>query len=76
MPNPFNSQTTFVLNSLHFKSGSIKIFNQIGELMDEIKLAEGKLLYVYNNNKLAKGIYNYVLQTEERKAKAGKLVVE
>lgn len=76
MPNPFNSQTTFVLNSLHFKSGSIKIFNQVGELMDEIKLAEGKFLYVYNNNKLAKGIYNYMLQTEERKAKAGKLVVE
>ena len=76
LPNPFSNQTTFVINGLPFRKGSIRIYNQLGALVDEIALTEGKYQYTYFNNKLAKAVYNYALQADGKNIKAGKLAVE
>ena len=76
LPNPFSNQTTFVLEGFTFEQGRIKIYNQLGQPVDEIKLVSGKLNYIYNSDKLAKGIYSYLLQADGKNIKAGKLVVE
>ena len=65
-----------MLEGLTFEQGRIKIYNQLGQPVDEIKLLSGKLSYTYNSDKLAKGIYNYLLQADGKNIKAGKLVVE
>ena len=76
LPNPFSNQTTFVIDGLQFRTGSIKIFNQLGALVDEITLTGGKYQYIYRNDKLAKAVYQYLLQADGKNIKAGKLVVE
>jgi len=76
LPNPFNDQTLFVIEGLQFSKGSIKIYNQLGALADEIILTPDKTTYRYYNNKLAKAMYNYLLQADGKNIKAGKLVVE
>ncbi len=76
LPNPFNDHTTFVVEGLQLRTGSIRIYNQIGALVDEIALTPGKTQYLYYNNKLAKAIYNYLLVADGKNIKAGKLVVE
>jgi hypothetical protein len=76
LPNPFSHQTTFVIDGLQFRNGSIKIYNQLGSLVDEVILVEGKYRYTYFNSKLAKAVYNYTLQADGKNIKAGKLVVE
>ena len=76
IPNPFSSQTMFVIDGLQFVKGGIKIYDQLGALVDEINLTNGKTQYIYRNDKLAKAIYNYILQADGKNIKAGKLVVE
>jgi len=76
LPNPFSNQTSFVIDGLQFRTGSIKIFNQLGALVDEISLTGGKYQYTYHNNKLAKAVYQYLLQADGKNVKAGKLVVK
>jgi subtilisin family serine protease len=76
LPNPFNDHTMFVVEGLQFRSGSIKIYNQLGALVDEIILAPDKTTYQYYNNKLAKAMYNYLLYADGKNIKAGKLIVE
>ncbi|HLP20947.1 MAG TPA: S8 family serine peptidase, partial [Chitinophagales bacterium] len=76
MPNPFNEQTMFVIDGLQFKTGSIRIYNQLGALIDEFALTSGQYQYNYRNILLAKAIYNYLLVADGKNIKAGKLVVE
>ncbi len=76
MPNPFSNQTTFLIDGLPFKTGRIKIYNRLGAIVDEITLTEGKYLYIYHNDMLAKAVYHYQLQADGKNIKTGKLVVE
>jgi hypothetical protein len=76
MPNPFSNQTTFIIEGLNFQKGALRIYSALGQLVDELQLTDGKRQYVYINDKLAKGIYHYQLQTDGRNVKAGKLVVQ
>lgn len=76
IPNPFAAQTNFRIEGLNFERGEIKIFNQVGAGVDAIKLSAGKTDYLYRSQKLAKGIYYYVLNVDGKNLKAGKLVVE
>ena len=76
LPNPFSNQTAFVVDGLQFDNAVIKIFNTLGEPVDEIKLVQGKYRYTYNSDKLAKAVYSYVLQADGKKIKTGMLVVE
>lgn len=76
MPNPFGTQTTFVILGARFDNGSIKIFNQLGEQVDALTITAQKNEYVYRNTKLAAGLYHYAVQADGRTIKAGKLVVE
>ncbi len=76
IPNPFRNQTNFILEGLKFTTGRIKIYNQLGEVVDELPLIEGKYQYTYRNDKLAKAIYHYLLLADGKIIKTGKLVVE
>ncbi len=76
MPNPFSNQTTFIVDGLNFKKASIRIFTPLGQLVDELVIADGKRQVVYVNEKLAKGVYQYQLSADGRNIKAGKLVVQ
>ncbi len=76
VPNPFSNQTTFVIEGLNFQTARIRIFSQLGQLVDELSLTDGKNRYTYFNDKLAKGIYHYQLQADGKNVKAGKLVVQ
>ena len=76
VPNPFSDETTFRIQGLNTNNAVIKIYNQLGAAVDEIKLNGTKTEYVYRNQKLAKGVYHYILSAEGKNLKAGKLVVE
>ncbi|HRG88725.1 MAG TPA: S8 family serine peptidase, partial [Chitinophagales bacterium] len=76
IPNPFSSYTTFRLDGLQFHTGEIRIANQIGTLADVIQLVPGRTEYTWRNEKLAKGIYFYLLQADGKNVKAGKLIAE
>jgi len=76
VPNPFTEQTLFRVKGVNFKTGSIKIFNLLGEMVDEINLSDGRTEYVYRNASLSKGIYSYMLRADEKDFAVGKLVVE
>ncbi|MCX6200464.1 MAG: S8 family serine peptidase [Bacteroidetes bacterium] len=76
VPNPFSSQTTFFITNTDFEKATIRIFNQLGSVVDEIKIVEGKTAYTYHNEKLSKGFYQYLLTSDGKNMKVGKLVVE
>jgi len=76
IPNPFSEQTTFKISGLIFEIGSIRIYNVLGEVIDEILLAKNKTEYIYTNNSISKGVYFYCLSADERNFKTGKLVIE
>jgi len=76
LPNPFNNQTTFIVDGLQFESAGIKIFNTLGEQVDEIKLIPGKYQYAYRRDKLPNAVYNYLLQADGKNIKTGKLVIQ
>ena len=76
MPNPFSGHTTFVIRGARFDQGSIKLFNQLGEQVDGFPISGQKNEYVYNNTKLASGLYHYTAITDGKPIKTGKLVVE
>ncbi|HWB62231.1 MAG TPA: S8 family peptidase, partial [Chitinophagales bacterium] len=78
MPNPFNNQTTFsfVNDGYAFKQGEIEIVNQLGSVADKLAIGQNSGNYVYNNTKLAAGIYFYRLKLDSKVVKTGKLVVE
>ncbi len=76
VPNPFSNQTTFYISNCNFDKAVINIYNQLGSAVDEMNITGGKTNYTYTNNKLAKGIYHYLLSSDGIKLKAGKLVVE
>jgi hypothetical protein len=78
MPNPFKGQTTFnvINNGYNFTNGSIKIYNPIGSLADEIAIGNTTAAYTYSNNKLSSGVYFYSLILDGKRAKTGKLIVE
>ena len=78
MPNPFKGQTTFnvINNGYNFTNGSIKIYNPIGSLADEIAIGNTTSAYTYSNNKLSSGVYFYSLILDGKRAKTGKLIVE
>ncbi len=76
VPNPFSTQTTFKFNGLNFEAGEIRILNQMGATVEVLKLIPGRTEYTLNNDKLAKGIYYYLLNADGKNVKAGKLVAE
>ena len=76
IPNPFSEQTTFKISGLNFEKGSIRIYNVLGEVIDEILLAKNKTEYIYTNNAISNGVYFYCLSADERNFKTGKLVIE
>ena len=78
IPNPFSGQVTFnILNSgYNFDLGSIEITNALGERIDAISISPNAATYIYNNPKLAAGIYFYLLKMDNNVVKSGKLVAE
>ena len=76
IPNPFTAQTTFKVEGLNFEKAEIKIYSQLGALIDGIKLTGSRTDYIYRNDKLAKGVYYYTLYADGKNMKQGKLVVE
>jgi subtilisin family serine protease len=76
IPNPFSEQTTFRITGGNYKTGVIRIFDQVGALVDEIPIIEGKTEFVYRNASLSKGFYSYVLTTDDNYLGTGKLVAE
>lgn len=76
VPNPFNNETTFFITNADFEKASIHIFNQLGAVVDEIKIVDGRNTYTYRNEKLSKGVYQYLLSGNGTKIRVGKLVVE
>lgn len=76
VPNPFSNETTFFITNADFEKATIRIYNQLGSAVDEIKIVGGRTAYTYHNEKLSKGIYQYLLTSDGKNIKAGKLVVE
>ncbi|HLP20525.1 MAG TPA: S8 family serine peptidase, partial [Chitinophagales bacterium] len=76
VPNPFSAQTTFRVEGLNFETGEIRILNHMGALVDVLPLNAGRTEYVYRSDKLAKGIYYYLLNADGKNVKAGKLIAE
>ena len=78
MPNPFTNQVTFSIlnNGYNFKLGTIEITNALGEKVDVITIGSNTASYVYDNPKLAGGIYFYLLKLDNRVVKSGKLVAQ
>ncbi len=76
IPNPFSNQTTFRIEGAQLANGVLQIFNQVGELSDELRLTSGKTIYTYYNQKLAAGIYYYRIVAAGINPEAGKLVVQ
>ncbi len=76
MPNPFSDQTTFKISGLNFEHGSIKIYNVLGEAVDEIFLIRNKTEYIYANTSISKGVYFYLLNADGKNFKTGKLAIE
>ena len=78
MPNPFINKTTFTIlnNGYNFKQGFIVITNALGEKIDVISVNPGMANYIYNNTKLAAGVYFYLLKLDNKVVKSGKLVAQ
>ncbi|HLP52283.1 MAG TPA: T9SS type A sorting domain-containing protein, partial [Chitinophagales bacterium] len=76
VPNPFSTQATFKVEGLNFETGEIRILNQMGALVDVLPLITGRTEYVYHSDKLAKGIYYYLLNADGKNVKAGKLIAK
>ncbi len=73
-PNPFSGQTNFSINSLE-QNLTLRITDITGRTLDEIKNVTTPY-YTYQNDKLAKGVYNFDLRNDEGIKARGKLVVQ
>jgi hypothetical protein len=61
-PNPFNPVTTIRFNIKEHETGTLRIFNIKGQLIESHRFESGKHNYVWNVSKQASGIYFYKLE--------------
>jgi len=65
-PNPFNPVTNICLDIKENETGTLKIFNMKGQIVESKKFNSGKHVYTWNADKKCSGLYIYQLKTESR----------
>ncbi len=76
IPNPSTGNLVFKIEGYIGANGTIKIYNQLGALVDELAVTAGRNTCPYQNNKLPKGFYTYSLNSGEQNLRTGKIIIE
>ena len=73
-PNPFDNETTVMVNGKDFNTLSLSIFDSSGRVVKEIT-GSGNQIQV-NKEKLTQGIYFFKLSSEGEWIQSGKIIVK
>ncbi len=73
-PHPFKENTVFTL-AFAARSASLEVYNSIGQRVKVLNDIEGDH-FTLSREGLPAGIYYYVLETDEKRTRTGKLVIE
>ncbi len=74
-PNPFNDFTVLKIKDSNFESLTMRIYNDQGQLVREIKNITSEIVLIEKNS-LHSGLYIFQLSTEKQVIANGKLIVE
>jgi hypothetical protein len=77
IPNPFTTQTLIRIDDAStIQNGTLRIYDQLGRVADEVKITSGTKEFNYRNAKLTAGIYTFGLVSNDKLIAAKKVVIE